>query len=106
MSRDGLVVRSLVSSAIIASISLVRSERVRAMPSALDRSLDTFPSISWREASADCASKGTLASGIGVGAGVGFAAGGEAGWLGAAPPLETKARMINRTIRIIGCVTG
>src|SRR5271166_3386808 len=104
MSRDGLVVRSLVSSAILASISLVRSERVRAMPSALDRSLDTFASISWREASADCASKGTLASGMGVGAGVGFTGEPEACWPGAVPLLENKARIINRTIRITGCI--
>ena len=43
---------------------------------------------------------------MGVGAGVGFAGEPEAGWLGAAPPLETKARIISKTIRIIGCVTG
>src|SRR6266478_6348904 len=104
MSRDGLVVRSFVSSAILASISLVRSERVRAMPSALDRSPDTFASISWREASADCASKGTLASGMGVGAGFGFAGEPEACWPGAVPPLETKTRLINKTIRITGCM--
>src|SRR5271166_6505735 len=74
------------------------------MPSALDRSLDTFASISWREVSADCASKGTLASGMGVGAGVGFAGEPEACWPGAVPPLKTKARIIKR-IRITGCVT-
>src|SRR5271157_836050 len=99
MSRDGLVARSLVSSAILASISLVRSERVRAMPSALERSLDTFPSISWREASADCASKGTLANGIGVGAGVGFAGEAAACSPGAVPALETKTRRTSKTIR-------
>src|SRR5271166_3416534 len=104
MSRDGLVVRSLVSSAILASISLVSSERVRAMPSALDRSLDTFASISWREVSADCASKGTLASGMGVGAGVGFAGEPEACWPGAVPPLKAKARIIRRTTRTKGCI--
>ena len=104
MSRDGLVVRSVVSSAILASISLVRSERVRAMPSALDRSRDRFASISWREASADCASKGTLASGMGVGAGVGFAGEPAACWPGVVPPLETKARIISKTIRVTGCM--
>ena len=72
-----------MSSSILASISLVRTERVRALPSALDWSFDTFASISWREASADCASKGTLASGMDVGAGTGFAGDPEAGWPGA-----------------------
>ena len=72
-----------MSSAILASISLVKSERERALLSALDWSLDTFASISWREVSADCASKGTLASGMGVGAGVGFSGEAEAGWPGA-----------------------
>jgi len=105
MSRDRLVVRSIVSSAILASISLVSSERVRAMPSALDRSLDTSASIPWREVSADCASKGALASGMGVGAGVGFAGEPDACWPGAVPPLKNKARIIKR-IRITGCVTG
>src|SRR6516164_8108417 len=61
-------------------------------------------SISCRESSADCASKGTLASGIGVDAGVGFAGEPEACWLGAVPALETKARIITRTSRIIGCI--
>ena len=88
-----------MSSAILASISLVRSERVRAMPSALDRSLDTFASISWREVSADCASKGTLASAMGVGAGVGFAGEAEACTPGAVPALESKTRIISKTIR-------
>jgi hypothetical protein len=72
------------------------------MASTLDTSFDTFASISWREASVDCASKGTLASGIGVGAGVGFAGDAEAGWLSAVPALETKARIISKTIRISG----
>jgi hypothetical protein len=67
------------------------------MASALDRSLDRFASISWRESSADCTSKGTLASGIGVGAGVGFAG---ACWLGAVAALETKARIISKMIRM------
>ena len=94
-----------MSSAILASISLVRSERVPAMPSAFDRSFDTFASISWREVSADCVSKGALASEMGVGAGVGFAGEPEACWPGAVPPLEAKARIVKR-IRINGCVTG
>src|SRR5262249_35826395 len=72
------------------------------MASALDWSLDTFASISWREASVDCASKGTLASGIGVGAGVGFAGEAEACWLSVVPALETKTRTIRKTIRISG----
>src|SRR5271166_5060020 len=101
---DRLVVRSLVSPAILASISFVKSKRVRAMPSALDRALDTLASISWREASADCASKATLASGMGVGAGVGFASEAEACWPGAMPPLATKARKTSKMIRIAGCV--
>src|SRR5271165_7622507 len=41
---------------------------------------------------------------MGVGAGFGFAGEAEACWLGAAPPLETKARMINKMIRITGCM--
>jgi hypothetical protein len=52
----------------------------------------------------DCASKGTLASGMGVGAGAGFAGDPEACWLGAIPPLETKTRIISKTIRITGCI--
>src|SRR5271166_7185028 len=104
MSRGGLVVTNLLSSANLASISLVRSERVRAMPSALDRSPDTFASVSWRDASADCASKGTLANGMGVGAGVGFAGVAEACWPGAVPPLETKTRIISKMIRIAGWI--
>src|SRR5271165_2598094 len=100
---DRLVVRSLVSPAILASISFVKSKRVRASASALDRSLDTLASIAWREASADCASKATLASGMGVGAGFGFVGEAEACWPGAMPPLETKTRLINKTIRIPGC---
>lgn len=95
-----------MSSAILASISLVKSERERALPSALDWSFDTFASISWREASTDCASKGAFASGMDVGAVVGFAGDPEAGWPGAVPPLETKARIIRRTIRIAERFTG
>jgi hypothetical protein len=91
-----------VSSAILASSSLVNSERERALPSALDWSFDTFASISWREASADCTSKGTFASGMDVGAGFGFAGDPEAAWPGAVPALEAKARIIRRTIRISG----
>src|SRR5271166_2328914 len=94
---DRLVVRSLVSPAILASISLVKSKRVRAMPSALDRALDTLASISWRASSADRASKGTLARGTGVG--VGFASEAEACWPGAVPPPETKTKLITKTIR-------
>jgi hypothetical protein len=41
-----------------------------------------------------------------VGAGVGFAGDPEAGWPGDVPPLEAKARIIRKTIRIAGCVTG
>src|SRR5262249_11535955 len=52
------------------------------MAAALDWSLDTPASISWRKASVHCAPTGTLASGIGVGAGVGFAGEAEACWLG------------------------
>ena len=52
----------------------------------------------------DCASKGILASGMGVGAGIGFPGEAEACWLGAATPLETKARIINKAIRIAGCM--
>jgi hypothetical protein len=52
----------------------------------------------------DCASKGTLASGMGVGAGVGFAGEAEACWPGAVPPLEIKARITSKTIRVIGCI--
>jgi len=63
-----------------------------------------FASISWREASVDCASKGTLASGIGVGAGVGFAGGAEACWLSAVPALQTNVRIITKMIRITGCI--
>jgi len=74
------------------------------MASALDWSLDTFASISWREASVDCASRGTLASEIGVGPGVGFAGEAEACWLNAVPALGTKARIISKTIRISGCM--
>ena len=68
-----------MSSAILASISLVKSERERALPSALDWSFDTLASISWGAASADGASKGTFASGMDVGAGFGFAGDPEAG---------------------------
>ena len=95
-----------MSSAILASISLVKSERVRALPSALDWFFDTFASISWREASADCASKGTFASGMDVGAGVGFDGEPEVCSPGVVPPLATKARIISKTIRIAGRVTG
>jgi hypothetical protein len=41
-----------------------------------------------------------------VGAVVGFAGDPEAGWPGAVPPLETKARIIRRTIRIAERFTG
>src|ERR1700693_5782852 len=98
MSRDGIVVKHLVSSAILASISLVRSERVRAMPSALDRSLDTFASISWREASADSASDATLRPGMGVGAELGFPEDAEACWASAVLPLEAQQNVRNKTI--------
>ncbi len=94
-----------MSSATLPSISLVRSERERALPSALDWSFDTLAAISWREASADCASKGTFASGMDVGAGFGFAGDPEAGWHGAVPPLATKVRIISKTIRIAGRFT-
>ena len=95
-----------MSSSILASISLVKPKRVRAVPYALDWSFDTFASISWREPSADCASKGTLASGMGVGAEVGFAGEPEVCWLAVLPPLATKARIIRKMIRIAGRVTG
>ena len=49
--------------------------------------------------SADCASKGTLASGIGVGTGTGFASEAEACSPDAIPPLKPK-RMINKTTRL------
>jgi hypothetical protein len=52
----------------------------------------------------DCASRGTLASGIGVGAGVGFAGEAEADWLSAGPALETEPRIKSKTIRMTGCV--
>jgi len=39
-----------------------------------------------------------------VGGGVGFAGEAEACWPGAVPPLETKARIISKTIRITGCM--
>jgi len=61
-----------------------------------------FASISWREASADCASKGTWASGMGVGAGVGFGTEAEAFWPGAVAALETKARIISKQALRIG----
>ncbi len=35
---------------------------------------------------------------------IGFPGEAEACWLGAAPPLETKARIINKAIRIAGCM--
>jgi len=70
------------------------------MASALDLSLETFASVSWREASVDSASRGTLASGIGVGAGLGFAGEAEACWLSAVLALQAKARIISKTIRI------
>ena len=41
---------------------------------------------------------------MGVGAGVGFAGEAEACWPGAVPPLETKTRIISKTIRIVGCM--
>jgi hypothetical protein len=41
---------------------------------------------------------------MGVGAGVGFAGEPEAGWPGAVPPLETKPKIISKTIRITGCM--
>ena len=92
------MVRSLASPAILASISFFKPEIVRAMPSALDWFLETLASISWRASSVGCASKGTLASGMGVGAGFGFAGEPEACWPGDVPPLEAKARKINQTI--------
>jgi hypothetical protein len=39
-----------------------------------------------------------------VGDGVGFASEAEACWPGAVPPLETKIKLINKTIRIGGCM--
>ena len=93
-----------MSSAIVASISLVRFERLPAITPALGWSLDTLASISSRDVIADCASTGTVVSGMGVGAGFGFAGEAEAGWLGAVRPLETKTRLINKTIRITGCI--
>ena len=94
-----------MSSPILASISLVRIKRRRLMPPALDLSLDTFTSISWRAANADCASKGILASWMGVGAGFGLIAEAEACWPGVVPSLEMKVRIMSKVIRIIGCVT-
>jgi hypothetical protein len=79
-----------VSSAILASISLAWSKSLRPMASALDLCPDTFASISWRVVSADCASNDTLASGMGVGAGVGFAGEAEACWPGALADLKPK----------------
>src|SRR5260370_18886 len=60
--------------------------------------------VSGDQSSADCASKGTLASGMGVGAGFGFASEVAACWPGAVPTLETKTRIIRKTIRITGCM--
>ena len=76
------------------------------MASAFDLSLETFASVSWREASVDSASKGTLASGIAVGAGLGFAGETEACWLSAVLALKTKARLITKTIRITSQPSG
>ena len=41
---------------------------------------------------------------MGVGAGFGVASEAEACWPGAVPPLETKTKLINKTIRITGCM--
>jgi hypothetical protein len=41
---------------------------------------------------------------MGVGAGLGFASEAEACWPGAMPPLEAKTKLINKTIRITGCM--
>jgi hypothetical protein len=41
---------------------------------------------------------------MGVGAGFGVASEAEACWPGAVPPLETKTKLINKTIRNSGCM--
>jgi len=95
-----------MSSAIVASISLVRFERLPAISPALDWCLDTLASISCRDVIADCASAGTAVSGMGVGAEFGFAGEAEACSPGAVPPPETKARIRSKTSRLNRCITG
>jgi hypothetical protein len=77
---------------------------VPPISSTLDWSFETSASISWSEATADCASKGTLMSGMGVGTGLGFADEPEACWPGAVTPLEAKARRIRKTMPMRGCM--
>ena len=95
-----------MSSAIVASISLVRFERLPAISPALDWSLDTLASISSRDVIADCACTGTVVSGMGVGAGLGFAGEAEACSPGAVPPPEAKARIRSKTSRLTRYMTG
>jgi hypothetical protein len=89
-----------MSSAMLASISPVRFERLRAMAAALDRSLETLASISWTDAIVDCASAGTAISGIGVGAGFGFAGEAEACSADAEPPLKNETRIRSEMSRL------
>src|SRR5258707_8430199 len=106
MSRDGLAVRSLMSSAILASISFVRSDRLLATRPTLDWFCAKLVSICCKEAIADCASIATVVSGIGVGDGFGFSGEGETCSPGAAALLAIKARIRSKASRFTRYVTG
>ena len=72
ISREGLVVRSFVSSANLGLISPFSSDSRVTMPSVLERTLETLASISSRVVMVACISERTFASGMGVGSGLAF----------------------------------
>lgn len=89
-----------MSSAILASISPVRSERLLAMAAAFDRLAAKLVSISCKDAIADNASTATVVSGMGVGDGLGFCGEAKGCWPNAGPTLKVNAGIKSKTSRL------